>query len=911
MKSWREVIMPHPDVAQGRYRQAEFAADLAQVVRGAGSSEYVNPVEFFSRTYLTGGLKNLLVKTLKRLTTGDGEPVIQLKTSFGGGKTHSLLALYHLFGGKIRAEQSAAVREILNAAQIETLPKVHTAVIVGTWLNSLKSTLWGEIAAQLAESTGKPELYELIRENDEKKTAPGVGLLKEIFDAASPCLILIDEVVAYGRTLSKGELDGGTFENLLTFIQQLTDAADASKNTEVVASIPESDTEIGGELGRQVLEQIEHYFNRKNSVWEAAKPAEGYEIVRRRLFKPCSDNRAREETCSAFFSMYLNNANDFPDGSRKSSYRERLSACYPIHPQLFDYLYEKWTSLENFQKTRGVLRLMASVIHCLWSKNDQSALIMPGNVPIDSDSVRSELENYFKGNWNAIINTEVDGETSKPYELDANNPRFGKVSAARKVSRTIFMGTAPGNKSNEARGIEENEIRLGTIEPQDVERISTFNDAIKKLKENLYYLYSQNQRLWFSVNPTLRKIVDEKREQFSDDDIEYDIEQRLRTWKGKNLFKAVHLCPKSSDDVTDEQTARLVIPSPKYAFDDRQKNNPALAFAENILNTRGTIQRKHKNTLLFLAADRDKLAVLKKTVREFKAWSEVIKEKDFYNLDTLQLKDAESNLKAAQKNFTIKISQAYCRLFTPDNFIEVDDLRNFEWFFAEIDCTNEENILMTAEKFSSGEMLLKSLGHEKLRNLLDKFIWREKDTVRLNQLWDYFTEFYYMPRLADKNVLLETVRKGVAEKTFALADDESCTDLKFGDIALGEISPEKFLVKAFVAQKILDEKKPSMPEEILSEPVEPEPPPEEPPVEIKSLSTHFSMDVELDKTRLNKSFNSCIGEVVSFLMNEPNVKVSIQLVVNISAPEGISEETKALVAENCHNLKIENFYFDD
>ena len=115
----------------------------------------------------------------------------------------------------------------------------------------------------------------------------------------------------------------------------------------------------------------------------------------------------------------------------------------------------------------------------------------------------------------------------------------------------------------------------------------------------------------------------------------------------------------------------------------------------------------------------------------------------------------------------------------------------------------------------------------------------------------------------------------------------------------------------YEAQKILDEKKPSMPEEILSEPVEPEPPPEEPPVEIKSLSTHFSMDVELDKTRLNKSFNSCIGEVVSFLMNEPNVKVSIQLVVNISAPEGISEETKALVAENCHNLKIENFYFDD
>lgn len=139
LKSWRDVIEPHTDVAHGRYKQAEFAADLAQVVRGEGSSEYVNPVEFFSRTYITTGLKNLLVETLRRLTSGDGEPVIQLKTSFGGGKTHSLLALYHLFSGKIQATQSSAVREILDTAQVEFLPKVNTAVIVGTWTNPLKS----------------------------------------------------------------------------------------------------------------------------------------------------------------------------------------------------------------------------------------------------------------------------------------------------------------------------------------------------------------------------------------------------------------------------------------------------------------------------------------------------------------------------------------------------------------------------------------------------------------------------------------------------------------------------------------------------------------------------------------------------------------------------------------------------
>ena len=910
LKSWRDVIEPHPDVAHGRYKQAEFAADLAQVVRGEGSSEYVNPVEFFSRTYLTSGLKNLLVETLRRLTSGNGEPVIQLKTSFGGGKTHSLLALYHLFSGKIQAVQSSAVREILNATQVEFLPKVHTAVIVGTWTNPLKSTLWGEIAAQLARSTSKPELYDLIRENDEKKTAPGVETLREIFNAASPCLILIDEVVAYGRKLRKGEVDGGTFGNLLSFIQELTEAAKASLNCAVVVSIPESDAEVGDYLGRQVLKQVEHYFGRIEFVWESATPVEGYEIVRRRLFKTCNDNQAREETCSAFFSMYINNTNDFPNESRQNNYREKLLACYPIHPKLFDYLYDKWTSLEGFQKTRGVLRLMANVIHCLWSQNDQSALIMPGNVPLNFAPVRAELAKYFKGNWDSIINSEVDGEESKPYELDGNNPRFGRLNAARKISRTIFMGTAPGSRRNEMSGIDENEIRLGTIQPQDLDSIAVFNDALTKLKANLYYLYSQNTRLWFGVNPTLRKLVDDKLEQFSDDDIDYEIEQRLRTWRTPS-WSAVHFCPKTSADVVDEQNARLVILAPKYVFDDRQPDNPALAFAKTILNTRGTVPRKYKNTLLFLAPDSDKLSELKKTVREFKAWSEVIDEADQLNLDRVQLVDAKSNRKSTEKNFAMKISQAYCQLFAPHTFGETD-MTVLKWFFAEIDCTTEDNISVTAEKFSSNEMLLKSLGHEKLKNLLDKFIWRERDTVNLNQLWEYFTTYYYMPRLTDKSVLLETVRKGVAEKTFALSDDEDLThELKFGDISLREISTESFLVKSSVAQEQLKIKPPDPPKKENGDAgTDPSSPSTLPPPQ-PLLPKHFSMDVELDKTRLNKSFNACIDEVASYLMHLPNVSVSIRLAINISAPEGIPEDLKEVISENCHTLKVRNFYFEN
>lgn len=910
IKAWRNVIKPRDEVASGNYRQAEFAADLEQVARGAGSTEYTDAVEFFSRTYLTGGLKKLLSETLKRLTTGNGEPVIQLKTSFGGGKTHSLLALYHLFGGKIRPEESSAVREVLQAAGVEFLPKVNTAVVVGTWTNPLKSTIWGEIAARLAKSTGNAEIYELVRENDEKKISPGVDLLKQIFDAAAPCLILIDEIVAYGRKLKTNEVDGGTFDNLISFIQELTEAAKASKNTAVVVSIPESDIEVGGDLGKQVLLQVEKYFGRIELVWSPVTVAEGYEIVRRRLFKDCEDDTARQETCAAFFKMYNNNSNDFPNESRQTNYREKLLSCYPIHPQLFDYLYDKWSTIEGFQKTRGVLRLMSNVIHRLWAENSQSALIMPSDLPLDFSPVRDELTKYFRDNWDSIINSEIDGDKSKAAELDRNNGRFGNLLAARKIARVIFMGTAPIGKVSGVRGIEENEIRLGTIQPADVGSVSIFNDALSKLKENLYYLYSQNTRYWFGTSPTLRKYVDDKRETFSDDDINAEIEKRLEKWSGRQNFNAVHICPKNSGDVIDEQKARLVILLPNYPYDAKKEENPALKFAAEILDKRGNVPRNHKNTLLFMAAESKKLEILKNLVREYMAWREVLNETEEKNLDTLQIKDATGNLKLAEENFVMKLSQAYSQIFAPKSDT---NLQNLDWQVEEINCTKGENISDAAQKFYQCEMIISTLGNIHLKNLLDEYIWRESESVELNKLWGYFTTFYYLPRLNNEKVLLEAVMKGVEAKTFAIADDENFNSLEFGERISLNNSAGKFLVKAEVAEKFFVTE--------TAEPVESAPPvqteteiqpaTETSPPEVEVLPTRFIMDTELDAGRMDKIFTSCKKEIIDNFINLPDVKISVRLFVKIDVPEGISKTTKEIIESNCRDLKIDHFHFEN
>lgn len=907
---WRSVITPNPDVTQGEYRQSDWMVNLGNVIfKREGRPEYLEPVEFFSRTYLTHGLKGLLVKVLQRLTSGKGEPVIQLKTAFGGGKTHSLLALHHLFNGKIQPEQSEAVSEVLKAVNVATLPKVNKVVFVGTWPNPLKSTFWGEITAQLAHVTGNKELNELIRENEQRKIPPGVELMKKIFAAASPCLILIDELVAYAKGLDRDQVD-----KIVTFCQQLTEAVKSSPRTALVVTIPQYEREVGENLGKILFSQVEKVFGRVESVWRSVSKDEGYEIVRRRLFGHCKTD-LREKVCAAFFKMYCDNENDFPADIRQSDYKKRLLSCYPIHPKLFDFFYEKWTNLENFQKTRGVLRLMAKVVYNLLKKENRSAMIMPCDIPLYAEDVNGELTKLLeaKGNWDAIVNSEIDGSSSRSYKLDDLNNRFLNLQPARKISRSIFMGTAPVQNVGELQGLTKNEIRLCTIDPSNVKEIAVFDDALSKLRTNLHYLHSQDEKFWFAVNPTLRKTVDDKRERYTDKDIFAEMEARLKSWKVGGQFAAVYVCPKTSADVPDDMTARLVVLSPKKSFD-------AESVTREFLDCRGSALREYKNMLMFLAADGDKLDAMKDDVREYKAWSEVYNDRRILRLDVVQIEEVERNLASATKDFTIKLSQAYCRLIYPES----DDNANLTLplHVDKFECTAENNISVAYDKFTGKnindiKILFTALGGDALRREIDKrnFIW-QGDAVNIKQLWEYFAKYYYMPRLLNEKVLLDAVKRAVKAKIFALAADKNLSDLQFGDDFDGKVKPENFLVKAAVAQKHFGTDK-DTPEVVTEPETDDEPAPVEQTAEptavndAEPLPTKFRMDVKLDNLRLNKKFNPCAREVLPHILNLPNIKANIRLVVDITVPEGVPAETKKLVEDLCGEHDISGFSFDD
>jgi hypothetical protein len=243
LKPWREIVTPHADVASGRYQQAEFAADLWQVHLGEGSDEYREPAEFFRRTFLTESLKRLLVGAVERLSGKGGDPVVQLQTNFGGGKTHSMLALYHLFGGSAPGEL-AGVDEVMAAAGVTRLPTARRVVLVGNKISpgnpvtkpdgTVVRTLWGELAWQL----GGPKAYARIAKDDENATSPG-DALRELLREHGPCLILIDEWVAYARQLhDQSDLPAGSFETQFTFAQALTESAKLAGNCLLVISLP-------------------------------------------------------------------------------------------------------------------------------------------------------------------------------------------------------------------------------------------------------------------------------------------------------------------------------------------------------------------------------------------------------------------------------------------------------------------------------------------------------------------------------------------------------------------------------------------------------------------------------------------------------------------------------------------------
>ncbi len=613
LKPWREIAVPHEDVLKGTFQQAEFAADLSRVHDGTATPEYQNPALFFQRTFITEGMRMLLDSVVKRLSGKGGDPVIQLQTAFGGGKTHTMLAVYHLVmraGGQALASDLPGVPAILDAAGVTALPRARIAVLDGIKLSPNQPvirvdgdvkqairTLWGDLAWQL----GKAEGYALVADADASGTSPGKAVLEALLSRYAPCVILVDELVAYIRQFEDGKtLTGGSFDSNLSFVQALTEALKAVPTAVLLASLPESNKEAGGQQGIKALASLSHYFGRVQALWKSVGTEEAFEIVRRRLFSTIHDALAAESVCRAFADFYIANSNDLPRETQESRYFERLVNAYPIHPEVFDRLYEDWSSLDNFQRTRGVLKLMAQVIHRLWADNDKDPLIMPGSFPLADSKTSSELTNYLPPGWDPVVERDIDGDRAETTAIENRDTRLGSVQACRRAARTIFLGSAPTTASQMVRGIELERIVLGVAQPG--QQVSIYKDALRRLSDHLHYLNSgqtgASTRFWFDTRPNLRREMEDRQRRFLDkEDVFPAIRERMQRSFASSVFGGTHIFT-ASGDVPDDWQLRLVVLPPDAAF-SRSGQSLAITHAAAILKHRGDQPRFKQNRLIF------------------------------------------------------------------------------------------------------------------------------------------------------------------------------------------------------------------------------------------------------------------------------------------------------------------------
>jgi len=969
LRPWRDVISPHPDVSSGRYVQAEFAADLAQVARNEGTDEYKNPVEFFRRTFITDGLQHLLTGALRRLAGGDGDPVVELQTNFGGGKTHSMLALYHLFG-ETPATDLPGLEPILQSAEVEKAPVARRAVLVGTALSpaevSVKPdgtkvhTLWGEMAWQL----GGKDAYRRVQASDEKGKSPGSKDLADMFSALAPCVVLIDEWVAYARQLvGDKHLPAGNFGAQDSFAQALTEAARAARQTLVVASVPASKVEIGGEHGQFALETLRNTFERLGAPWRPASSDEGFEIVRRRLFENIVNRdkfTERDAVVDAYARMYRSEPANFPSNCGEGSYRRKLESAYPIHPELFGRLYGDWSTLDKFQRTRGVLRLLAKVIHRLWEQGDSGLLIMPSSVPMDDGAVKSEMTRYLHDVWEPIISEDVDGPSSLPLELDRNTPNLGRYSACRRVARTLYIGTAPGAEGNNP-GIDDRSVRLGCAQPG--ESAATFGDALRRIGERATHIHQDGNRYWLSTKANLNRVAEDRANELirQPEELHEEIKNRLRDDRSRGEFRGVHTCPENSREVGDEPETRLVILGPEMAHRRNQEDSAAMKAAKEILEFRGNSPRINRNSLVFLAPDTARLADLMQGVANYMAWQSILDDEDKLDLSASQKRQAKTKVKDAERTVGLRFQETWIHALVPSQPTPTDEV-----IWDVIKVTGTESLAKrTATKLRNEELIMPQMGGARLRMELDRNLWTDKDHVSLGELFEWFPRYLYLPRVINQDTILDAVREGstaiLMDETFCIAEGYDEDKKRYVGLQLrargGTAFPAStLLVKPDVAKAQHDEDmKPRCPRCDALEPEwdeengrcnkcrygwpvekkcpecgasepdwdpetrkcakcgyeekEPPPPPPPPPPPEEKI-TLFVGSVRLDETRVGRDAGRIADEVLAHLTPLAGAKSKVTLEIEVEVPDGIGEDVVRIVTENTNTLKFTSASFE-
>ncbi|MDW8325190.1 MAG: DUF499 domain-containing protein [Anaerolineales bacterium] len=776
LKPWYRVAVPREDLAQNRPVDAsEFAVHLDQVLDGRAPDYYLRPEKFFERTYLTEGVKEMAGEALRRLAgeTLGASPVINLTTQFGGGKTHALTLLYHLAKHGKAADKWPGVKDLLARAGLSSVPKADVAVFVGSEFDSqtgrgapgepLRKTPWGDIAWQL----GGAEAFAVVAEHDANLRRPGKEAIRRFLPEDRPVLILMDEVLNYLNQARTFQVGGSTLAaQCIQFFQNLTEEATARRGISLVFSLPASELEMSPEdLADQ--SRLEKLSTRVNKPYILSQGDEIAEIIIRRLFDNRGPTADRRATANAYAEWLRDNRNSIPNWFPVDHAADIILSTYPFHPTVFSVFERKWQSLPKFQRTRGILRMLALWVarayHDGYAQNRPDLLITLGTAPFEDSLFRSEVfDQLGEGRLEAAVMADLAGESANAVRLDAEAAdTLKRARLHRKAASAVFFESS-GGQSPTREYATLPEIRLAVGEPGlDIGNVET---ALEALVDGCYYLVQEGSHYRLSHKMGLNRLHADRMASVGQqkEKIEGRVREEVRAVfkEGPSLDRKYF--PEASGEIPDRPALTLVVLAPDYAWEDLSRAATE-RFIENLIREYGQSGRTYKSGLLFAVAESAQR--MRDQAKRLLAWEALDDEKEDLKLDESQQRQLTEQKRRAEKDLKEAVWNAYRHVV----FLGKDGLRHIDLGLIHSSAsTNGLPGLILRRLRDDGEIESEPSANFLARNWPVALTEWPTKAVR-----DAFFASPLFPRLTDPEVVRRTIASGVSDGLFGYAGKDA------------------------------------------------------------------------------------------------------------------------------------------
>lgn len=672
LSPWPRVAVPHDDILGSDFDLSTYAANLGDVDAGAEKCPvvYRDPVAFYQATYLTRALDELLRDVSAVLAGGAGNRVLQLRTPFGGGKTHTLIALLHL----ARSRAALAGASLLGAwpdpgpTRVAVLPCMDLSAASGRKVEGVKlQTLWGELAWRI----GGAAAYEAVAEDDRRRSKPGTGALKRILDGP-PTLVLLDEVLSYVEAaLAVPTGDSNLGRQTMLFLQDLTDLIRGLPRCAVVYSLQQSVRQAVGDEG--LLEMLDGLVSRVDAKKEPVSGDEVLRVVQRRLFKDLGDPAVRERVATEYASLmegFL--AAEGQSEAEKRSARERAQVfagrvldAYPFHPELLDLMYHRWGSLPSYQRTRGALQFLATVIGAVRKAGDAAGpLIGPGDVPLDDPMVRNTFFSQVgeREAMKSVLDSDLIGTSARCRRVDdavaGDAPALALFRPGTRLTRALALYSF-GAKPGEDRGVVRSDLLLACQVPGLPADI--LDVALQGLSENLLYIHGAGRRFRFEKRPNLNKLIDDAIRTVppheARDAIRADLEARIGGRAGFALW------PADSSQVPDRRPRfQVAFLGPEYAL---KPEDELVRLCREWTDNCGGGKRIYRNAIAFGLPSAQQADKARDAARRLLAIDGLLSDRRRHGFEPDDVEDLEKRKRRASDELQVACRQLYPVILLP------------------------------------------------------------------------------------------------------------------------------------------------------------------------------------------------------------------------------------------------------